>query len=324
MSSRSANTLFIVGGAVAALLVDHGALALPSVELAPVTSPPAPVVVTGTLATPSADRIRASAVLHAARYQEQMGLFRCADAAADAFAAGKLSVPSKSPTADRLRAYASARPGRLDAATRGAFVAVATAPSQLGLEKGVVAPDAQMEAYAALVRDVAASLDAFRDQNVAGSSERDSLSDHAVFAVNELALSASVRGAGGAAFAASRIAGHARDAAALLADPLVTGGASPFEHLAACTKQSVGEVKRLDRRADAVTALVNVLAESEALLTTRGSRRALARKLATSVAAARDWAATKPSAPEAASSGKLVLLCFDAGKVVPCKVTGTP
>ena len=290
------------------------------------SSVPGPVLIALTPRKIVPSNLRAASLLYAARHQEEMGLFQAADTVAAAIISGTTKPKTKGSGAStaeaRARAYVAGRGERLTPTERASFIQLVGDGVQMDFE--VVASDSakQMEAYARLVASVSASLDEFADDNV--SSERDHLVDEADKSADDLALTMSNHAYGGAHYAASKLAEHARIAFELLKDPEILdayGVSSMHELIAKITKKTTGEIQLLERRGEAGARLIASLADNVDLLGAPAKRVELARRLAPLGAHAKEWLSVKPARGANGASLKLRALCFDAArKVVPCTV----
>jgi hypothetical protein len=319
--------------AMGALLLADLAWAAPPKPVPP-PAVAAPKVVPSELAvTVSPNRIvkanvRATAMLYAASTFDEMNLFDVVDRIVDDVQSARVRITSK-PTRVLLDAYANARPERVTKANRQELTRFASELVQSVFGQIVTDSVKQMEAYAALVRDVAASVEQFTRDNTSQNQDRDSLADRypedTFKPATELALSLSQHGYGAAQLAASKLAEQIREASAILADPAILSAYGVKGHWDLVEKlggKSAAEAERIAQRAEAGSRLLGFLADSAELLDTPKQALAeLARRLAAAAPSAKAWLAVKPR-PFPKVPPKLVRpLCFDEKRsLVPCTV----
>lgn len=299
----------------------------PPVTLAPKKAPPGLAITVSPRRIVKAN-VRASATLFAAGTFDEMKLFDVVDRIVDDVRSARVRITSKT-TRAMVDAYASARPERLTKADRQELARFVREPVQSTLGQGVTDSAKEMEAYAALVRDVAASLEQFAHENTTSSEGRDYLADRfgedSFKPAIELALSLSRHGYGAAHFAAQKLARQIREAFAILSDPEIIGAYGAKRQWDLVEKlggKPAAEAERIARRADAGSRLIESLADSTELLETPKQTRAeLARRLAATAPSAKAWLAVKPP-PSPKVTPKLVRpLCFDdKQRLVPCTV----
>ena len=272
--------------------------------------------------------VRASATLFAASTFDEMKLFDVVDRIVDDVQSARVRVTSK-PTRAMIDAYASARPERITKADRQELARFVHELVQSTFGQVVTDSVKQMEAYAALVRDVAASVEQFTRDDTSQNQDRDWLADRypedTFKPAVELALSLSQHGYGAAQRAATKLADQIREASAILADPAIVGayGAKgQWDLVEKLGGKSAAEAERIAQRADAGSRLLGSLADTAELLDTPKQARAeLARRLAAASPSAKAWLAVKPP-PFPKVPPKLVRpLCFDEKRsLVPCTV----
>ncbi|MFO0565816.1 MAG: hypothetical protein U0263_09145 [Polyangiaceae bacterium] len=265
--------------------------------------------------------LQAMLTLRVAAALEEMKLFQVVDKIADEWQSGQLPVGSEGGK-KKLSQWLAARPSRLDASARRELLARAVDPVLPSFAQGSKDSSSELLEFAAVVKAISESADAFKKDNVSPSSERDTLAERAHGSAKRLGLALSNQGYGAAHYAAEELAKMIRDALALLDDPAIQsafGGKDMWKIVEERSGVPGSRVAGLKRRAEAETAVLTWLADHVKAVR-EPNALAFAKQLSKAGLAlhAKELAAVTPSTKPSKTAP---LLCLDAKKkLVPCKL----